>query len=366
MPFQIKDFLSIVAGMVNHMRKTSPKVTDFNVGSVARTMIEAPAIEIDELYQQYLAGLVEGIPTAIYRSFDFPLLPAVPASGIVRFTAEPERSAPVAILVGTRVANASNVEYVTVEAATIPVGETGVNVLVTASAAGPVGNTLQGAIGQLVSPVDGVVGVTNPDALANGRGEETESERKLRFAEFIKSLARGTVDALAYAARLATVTDASGTTVLERVARVAVEEEAGFVTLFIHNGAGSTSEQLVRAVKHIVDGYEDAGGNLVPGYRPAGMRVDVVAMAERPVGVTIQVQVPAFYQTDETRAQIAAALTGIIRSTRSGGDLRPVNLINAVLALDTVQGAEIITPTQAVACPAGSVLVPGTLTVVWA
>ncbi|PWC44269.1 baseplate J/gp47 family protein [Azospirillum sp. TSO22-1] len=365
MPFQIKDFLSIVAGMVNHMRKTSPKVTDFNVGSVARTMIEAPAIEIDELYQQYLAGLVEGIPTAIYRSFDFPLLPAVPASGIVRFNAQPGRTAPVAIAVGTRVANASNVEYETVEAATIPVGQTSVDVLMTAGTAGPAGNALPGAIGQLVSPVDGVAGVTNPDALANGRGAETESERKLRFAEFIKSLARGTVGALAYAARLATVTDVSGTTVLERVARVAVEEEAGFVTLYVHNGAGSTSEQLVQAVKDIVEGYEDADGNLMPGYRPAGMRVDVVAMAERPVDVTIQAQIPAFYQTDDTRAQIAAALTGVIRATRSGGDLRPVNLINAVLSLETAQGAEIVTPTQVVGCPVGSVLVPGTLTVVW-
>jgi hypothetical protein len=38
MAFQIKNFVSIVAAMVNHMRATQDKITDFNVGSVARTL----------------------------------------------------------------------------------------------------------------------------------------------------------------------------------------------------------------------------------------------------------------------------------------------------------------------------------------
>lgn len=364
MPFQIKDFLSIVAGMVNHMRATSPAITDFNVGSVARTMIEAPAVEIDELYQQYLAGLVEAIPTAIYRSFDFPLLPAVPASGLVRFTAAAGHPG-LTVPIGTRVASDSNIEYQTVEAAVIPVGQTTVEVLVSASTAGLAGNALPGAVAHMVSAVDGVVSVTNPAALANGRGEETEAERKLRFAEFIRSLARGTVGSLVYAAKLGVVTDASGTTTVERVQRVGVEETAGYVQLYIHNGAGATSAQLVKAVADIVEGYEDAAGNLVPGYRPAGMRVDVVAMVEIAVNVHLQVQVPALLQTEDTRGSVQAALARVIRATRSGGDLRPIDLVNAALALQAVQGAEIVLPTLSVHCPASAVLAPGALLVEW-
>jgi len=365
MPFQIKDFLSIVAGMVNHMRATSPRITDFNVGSVARTMIEAPAVEIDELYQQYLAGLVEGIPTAIYRSFDFPLLPAVPAAGLARFTGANGHNG-IEIPLGTRVASDSNIEYQTVEAASIAVGQNAVDVLITAITVGPASNALPGAVSHLVSTVEGVLSVTNPAALANGRGEETEAERKLRFAEFIRSLARGTIGSLAYAARLASVTDVAGTTTLERVARVAVQEGVGHVAVYIHNGVGNTSAQLAQAARNIIEGYEDAKGKLVPGYRPAGMRVDVVAMAELRVNVTVEAQVTALYQTDETRAQIAAALASVIRSTRSGGDLRPVDLVNAVLPLQTVQGANIATPTLVVHCPSSAVLMPGTLLVEWA
>ncbi len=55
--FQVKDFRSIVASMVNHVRATTTKITDFRVGGVARTLLEAPAIEIDELYQQMFNGL---------------------------------------------------------------------------------------------------------------------------------------------------------------------------------------------------------------------------------------------------------------------------------------------------------------------
>ncbi len=52
MAFQIKDFTSIVASMVNHMRGTQKKVTDFQKGSVARTLVEAAAVENEELYLQ--------------------------------------------------------------------------------------------------------------------------------------------------------------------------------------------------------------------------------------------------------------------------------------------------------------------------
>ena len=50
--FQIKDFASITASMINWLRANTTKVTDFNVGSVVRTMAEASAAEMEELYLQ--------------------------------------------------------------------------------------------------------------------------------------------------------------------------------------------------------------------------------------------------------------------------------------------------------------------------
>src|SRR3546814_2193358 len=92
MAFQTKDFVSIVASMINWMRSTQSKITDFNIGSVARTMVEAPAAEIDELYQQFFFGLKEAIPVSVYQSFDFEPIEAVPAAGLVRISIAPVAS----------------------------------------------------------------------------------------------------------------------------------------------------------------------------------------------------------------------------------------------------------------------------------
>lgn len=75
MAFQIKDFQSIVAAMINYVRGTTTKLTDFNRGSVVRTMLEAPAIEMDQLYQQLLHGVNEGTLAGVFRTFEFDALP---------------------------------------------------------------------------------------------------------------------------------------------------------------------------------------------------------------------------------------------------------------------------------------------------
>ncbi|WP_431860118.1 baseplate J/gp47 family protein [Azospirillum sp.] len=365
MSFQIKDFISIVASMVNHMRGVTTKITDYNVGSVARTLIEAPALEIDELYQQMVHGLVEAIPTAIYRSFDFTLKPAVAASGLVRFSCDPAHTEPVVLPVGVVVASTTGVQYQTIEAVTIPVGQDHADVVATALVAGPDGNTLADTITVIVSSASGATSVTNPTAFANGRGEETEDERRLRFAEYVKSLARGTVGSLVYAAKNVQLLDPSSGTVLERVERVSVDEGPGHVSLYVYNGSGNTSAALVEEVRRVIDGYDDADGELVPGFRPAGMRVDVRAMTEIPINASITAEVAALNRTDETEAQIKGAMSAVIRATRSGGSLRPVDLVNAVMVLPRVSGAGDVTPSFTVPCPASAVLVPGILTVNW-
>ena len=46
---QIKDFASITASMIYRMRAGQDSVTDFESGSVARSLLAAPAQEIEEL-----------------------------------------------------------------------------------------------------------------------------------------------------------------------------------------------------------------------------------------------------------------------------------------------------------------------------
>ena len=41
--FQLKDFASIAASMINHMRAAGSRISDFSIGSVARTLGGATA-----------------------------------------------------------------------------------------------------------------------------------------------------------------------------------------------------------------------------------------------------------------------------------------------------------------------------------
>ncbi len=86
MSFQIKKFNSIVASMINWVSSNTSLITDFNVGSVARTILEAVALELEELYYQLLRAVEEAIEEAIYRTFNFPRNPSQKATGTVRFT----------------------------------------------------------------------------------------------------------------------------------------------------------------------------------------------------------------------------------------------------------------------------------------
>lgn len=373
--FQVKDFLSITAGMINHMRAVTRNITDFTVGSVARTMVEAPAVEIDQLYQQMLHGLLDGIPVAVYRSFDFERLPALPASGLVRFSVAEAATAALDIPQGTTLATAAGLQFVTTQTASLAIGATAVDVLVTATQSGAAGNVLPGEIVSVVSPALSGVTVTNPGAFTNGRAEESDDERRQRFVDYVRSLARGTIGSLLYAARHARVVDATTGVVLELVARVSVDEGPGHVMLLVHNGANATSPALLETVQRLIDGERDpATGALRPGYRPVGMRVDVRPLIEVPVDVSMTVQVAEPLRTTDLQGRIVAAVSTVIRAVPSVAGqeppdamtgLRPTDMIDAVLAVDEVDGVRLVTPTLITPCTSHQVLVPGTIAVTW-
>jgi uncharacterized phage protein gp47/JayE len=367
MAFRVKTFLEITADMVARMRATTRRITDYNVGSANRSMLEAAGGEVDELYQAYAQGLIEGIPLAIYRSFDFELRPATAASGMVRFFAAPGYDSVVRIPPGFTVA-AGGLQFRTAAAAEIPVGQASVDVLVICATDGTAGNVAAGAIVSAVSSAAGLASVNNPAAFLNGRGIETEAERKLRFQQFVRALARGTAESCVYAAKAATVVDPLRGVASERVARAEKEEVPGHTVIWIHNGAGGTSDALLARARDLVWGgwTNPATGQPEPGYAPAGRRVDVEKMTEIPVHATIRVQAAGTARTDALKARCIAAAGGAIRGVRSGSTLLPVELVNAVLALRApVTGAEVGAPLLAVPCPLSAVLVPGTIAIEW-
>ncbi|MCK7579782.1 MAG: hypothetical protein MZV65_31575 [Chromatiales bacterium] len=61
-----------------------------------------------------------------------------------------------------------------------------------------------------------------------------------------------------------------------------------YVDLFIHNGVGSTSEALTTLVSDIIEGNSNpCTGESTPGWRAAGVEVQVQAMRDVPLHVQV-------------------------------------------------------------------------------
>src|ERR1019366_2087103 len=196
--------------MLNRLKVTQNQLTDFNVGAVGRTLVEAPAIEIDQLYQQMFNGLVEAIPVSVYQSFSFPPLAALPARGNIQVTIASSLTStdvPAGTLFGSTVTGnvyASTADFI------IPPSTTTASIPVAATTAGAATNLVTGVSFTLTPSPAGFSSATNLAPFANGQDAETPAQQLVRFNAYIASLPRGIIAALIYGMSLATVLDTSG------------------------------------------------------------------------------------------------------------------------------------------------------------
>lgn len=340
--FQIKDFRDILSGMVNVLRGSSTQVTDFNPGSVTRTLLEASASEVEDLYHQMYHGVTEAIPVAIYSAFGFERRPAVAAFGDVRFQLTAPAASNLVIPAGTRVETLTGIAYLTQVEATIVAGSGSVDVFAQCTQTGTAGNVSASAITVLSSalPVDQIY---NPAAFVTGRDLESDDARHQRFQEYIAALTRATKRSLGYAVSQAERLDGSGD-VIEYVKSYAIlepfmtdpTEPVGFVRVVISSASGSVSDEMIEMVQRLLDGYVDASGVDHPGWKAAG----VVIQVERAVEQLVAVE--AIITSDRSRAD-AIILAEVEQSMRNVitydiGD--PLNRAELIAAGMRIQGVE--------------------------
>lgn len=368
--FQIKSWVSIVAGMLNHVRGVAVGITDFNVGGVARTMLEAPAIEIEECYQQAFNGLRAAIPVATYESFNFARLAAAPASGLVTVTVA-VTAQDVTIPAGTLFSSiASRVGYLSQEVVTIPAGSATGVVSVVGVSPGVAGNLPAASAFAVTPQISNFFSAANALLFNNGRDLESDDERKQRFVDYVRTLQRCSNDALIYGAKTTALFNASGIET-ERVKSVSVVEPyvadvaqpIAWSKVYIHNGAGSTSTQIKDEVVRVLHGYVNDAGVKVPGWKASGVKVDVLIATEVPVNVTGVITPEPGY----VGADLAAAAEDVIGKHLLGLDNGETSKYkDRVILVSAIPGvANIVysTPTVDVTATPIQKLMPGTLTI---
>lgn len=361
MSFQIKDFASIVLSEINHARAVTSKITDFQPGSVARTLLEAPAVEIEELYLQMLLGLRDAIPVATFLSFGFDKLPAARAVGFVSVTASAPLENNRPIPAGTTFSTPDGRVYATLADTVWLAGSSSITLQVAHETAGVVGNVAADVINS--SGAFGLGFTISNQAISNGRDEETGTEREARFADFVRSLSRGTVIACLYAARSARLLALDGT-ITEYVTRAGLDEQAGHVRIYAYSNLGIPSAPLLAEGQRIIDGWrDDETGTVVPGYRAAGVRVDMLPMVERAVPLAFQVGMFSGYDlTPAVTQRLRDIASEAIRNVQPGTTLWLGTLVELLLAAPGVRSV-VPASNENVNCAVNEALVPGTITI---
>jgi uncharacterized phage protein gp47/JayE len=368
--FQVKDFISITASMLNWMRATTTKITDYNVGSVARTLVEAPAAEIDELYQQMFIGLKEAIPVATYNSFSFDLLPAVSAAGLIRVSITPSAS-PILIQAATTFTGMGLPStYSSIQDQAIPAGSSYLDISVSADLTGATGNISENQSFTLTPAPSGFVSATNLSAISSGRDVETEDERKIRFSAYIDSISRATNAAIQYGLSTVALTDSEGN-IVERVATgITVEpyltdstKPIALVECYIHNGVGATSGALVTLATKIINGYYDDNGKAVPGYKASGIPAPVYAAAESAVNVAGVLTALTGYDKPTLVTSAETSIYTYLQGLPIGTEAVFSEIVRLVQDLDGVYDFVPSTPLANVPVAANVKIMPGSITI---
>lgn len=371
MAFQIKDFVSIVAGMVNHMRGHQTELTDFNVGAVNRVMLEASAVEMDQLYQQLVSGIREAIPVATYRSFNFDRLPASPASGLVRVTVDGSSIEAVVIASGTLFTGVTTkTTYRSVVDAIIEPGLTSTDVLVTAVQPGTAGNIIAGETFTLGPRPDTFASATNIVAINNGVDEEGDDQRKERFVAYINTLQRATVAALEYGAKTVVLRTAEGAET-ERVRSCRVIEPyltnpnapVSLVNVIIHNGVGATSDDLVAETSRVLHGFTNGLGVKVPGWKAAGVKVVVLKASEKLIDFSATLIAEPGFDPAILAPKAQLAIAEYIDSIEIGDTFRLAQAIYLAKSIEGVKDFIFLDLTANVTSDEDEKLLTGTVTV---
>ena len=370
--FSIEKMETRVARMVVVMGGLQTKITDFVTGGKTRTKFEAVGLELERQDFAWYTSLKKAIATAIYVAFGFTIRPPIKASTPVTFTASVAPPQDIPIPAGTQVttqATSASPEkvYVTTSDAILLAGTTSISSTVVCTQPGSVGNTGPGTITVLKGTLSGISAVTNTASVVNGLDKETEDQRKTRFQKYIASLSRGTDAANEYAATTCQLFDSAGNVTEQVVDAVVVGPPftaPSYFTLYIWNGVGTASSDLVALVQKTINGYKDSSGIRVPGYKASGDVGTVTSAVVVAADVSMHIlglegyDLPTLKTSVETTDGIYIGSLGLSQNFSANEMIRRVKNLDGIKDL-------VLSSYPAGTIPTGHVYAPGTIAVTY-
>lgn len=279
MTLPIRSFDQLVDDQVAAVQAVASQLIDFSIGSILRAVVESNAgnsLWLQALVTTLLAvtrlstssgndvdtfiadfGLTRNPPVAAEGKVTFSrftptaqaIVPAlnelVPGSGT-------QVSAPTAFQTYTVIVDTLNPYFdPNLTAYVIPPGTASVDLPVRDNAGGAAGNVITGLVNTLNSTIIGVDTVVNNDPMVGGKDEESDSEVKIRFVNFINGLSKATF--LALSAAIEGVPGVARFELVENVDFPSGNPHLGFFYAIIDDGTGNPPSGLLDAVSTVLN-----------------------------------------------------------------------------------------------------------------
>lgn len=313
---KIKQFTELLQSMVDYIGAHTKKLTNFSIGSVLRTILEAVSSEISELYYEMYKNFKKAIKLAIFYSFGFELKPAQKAKGVVRMYFKGQISHNVIVPKGfkfvTTITDSKSLYFESIQDVVSIPFDNYIDVPVECTTPGIDGNVPEHSIRTMLTPLAYIDYVDNEEPTGQGREEETEDECKKRFSEYIETLSKGTMDAIRY-----------GCISTPGITGVYLEEHIGFVKAYAHDVNGELPEELKKALIE----------NLI-NYRSGGTPVYVSAVLKKEIDLNISVLLSPEVSAEEYKSIITNSIKTYLNAYTVGSSLLRSELIRYIMSID--------------------------------
>ena len=211
-----------------------------------------------------------------------------------------------------------------------------IDIPVQASNSGSLSNVTFGTIVNCQSKPAGIDEVINYESTSGGTDNETDDELRNRVPLFLGSLSKGTKDALKAAAL--SIDGVKNANIIEP------DPPNGIVTIFIDDGSGGSTVELIRAVKDKINGTTNGvENNLESGIRSAGIAVNVTSPTVKQIVVNATVTLSIGYDAEIVKNQIITNIGQWLNSHATGENVLRAELIRIIKEVDGVYNIDLST-----------------------
>jgi len=209
-----------------------------------------------------------------------------------------------------------------------------VDVPVQSSGAGAFGNVATSTIVNVPSKPAGVEEVINYESTSGGTDIETDDQLRIRVPLYLSSLSKSTKNAIQAAAL--SVNGIQNANIYES------DPPNGFVTIFIDDGSGGASLEMIRNVKDKIDGtINGVETGSATAMRACGLGVNVLAPTVKDITISLTAFIDTGFDSTSVSIDIETTINQYLNAFVTGQSILRASLIEKIMGVQGVKNIDL-------------------------